>query len=375
MAIIFVFFISANTICLHCTTKMNKLLHKLSHMICSIIKSSSQLNPLLFLIFLVLPSYWPFMLLLSPLSPSFALCRSFITALVVEFALSRLVLPSNHRHHIPSISLSWKVIWSSCCYCFIAVIQSIVLLRRSGALSVYRSSPAAVAMDFALDYLMLYHIVRLFDSLIIVALLWRFEALSVYRLPLAIVVVEFTLVCLLFLSNCHSCIWFALLNCKVIRSFCCCCFVAMFRHSICVNVSWTPPRLRLRVDWKGNRSLNTSKRHHGRRGCSPFVSTQSHFSPNSSPTLQIHSVDLPLVYLSNVVHTSSFFCRLNPPSTVISTQRSARFALPSRFTASIDTTSPPISRLSRVRLSAPIHTLVTRLSRSPLSMHLLTHWR
>ncbi len=56
-----------------------------------------------------------------------------------------------------------------------------------------------------------------------------------------------------------------------------------------------------------------------------------------------------------MVYTSSFFCRLTPPSTVISTRRFACLALLSRLTAFIDTISPPILRSLRVRLSAPIH--------------------
>ncbi len=101
-AIVYVFFISANTICLHRITKMNKLLHKLSRMICFITKSNSQLNPLLFSVFLAPSSCWPFMLLLLPLSLSFALRRSSIAALAVEFVLSCLILLLNCRHCIPS---------------------------------------------------------------------------------------------------------------------------------------------------------------------------------------------------------------------------------------------------------------------------------
>lgn len=46
---------------------------------------------------------------------------------------------------------------------------------------------------------------------------------------------------------------------------------------------------------------------------------------------------------------------LTPLSTVISTWKSARLVLSRHSVAAIDTTSPPISRSSLVRLSAPIH--------------------
>ncbi len=61
------------------------------------------------------------------------------------------------------------------------------------------------------------------------------------------------------------------------------------------------------------------------------------------------------MYFSNVVCTSSFFCRLTPLSTMISTRRSACLALPSRPAASIDSTSPSISRSTCVRFLALIH--------------------
>ncbi len=229
------------------------------------------------------------------------------------------------------------------------MIRGVVLLRHSRALSVCRPSPAAVEVDFALGCLMLHWVIRLFNSLVIIALLWRFGALSVCRLSLAVVAVEFALSRLVLLSNCRSCIRFASLSCRVIWSFCRHCFITTFGRSIYVNVSWTPLRLRLRVDWKGNRSLNTLKYRHGQRSRFLFVCTQSHFSPDSSPTPQTRSVDLPLVYLSNSVRTSSFFCRLTPLSMVISTRRSTCLALLSCSVASINTTSPPISRSPRCK--------------------------
>ncbi len=106
-----------------------------------------------------------------------------------------------------------------------------------GALSVCRPSPADLAVDFALSRLVLYRVIRLFGFLIVVTSLRRSGVLSVCHLPLAAVAVEFALGCLVLLSNCRSCIRFALLSCRVIRSFCHRCFVATFRHYICVNVS------------------------------------------------------------------------------------------------------------------------------------------
>ncbi len=163
--------------------------------------------------------------------------RSSIAAVAVKFAFGRLVLQSNHRYCIPSTLASCKVIWSSCHCCFVVVIRGVVSLRRSGALSVCRQSPATVAVDFASGRLVLHQVVRSFGCLVVVALLRRSGALSMCRLPLATVAVEFTLGCLVLLSNRRSCIRFASLSCRVIRSFCHCYFVVMFRRSICVNVS------------------------------------------------------------------------------------------------------------------------------------------
>ncbi len=108
---------------------------------------------------------------------------------------------------------------------------------RSGVLSVCRLSPAAMAVDFALSHLVLHQVVKSFGSLVIIALLRRSGALSVCHLSLATVAVEFALGHLVLLSNRHSCIRFASLSCRVIRSFCCRCFVVAFRRSLCVNVS------------------------------------------------------------------------------------------------------------------------------------------
>ncbi len=79
-------------------------------------------------------------------------------------------------------------------------------VRRSGALSVCRPSPAAVAVDFASGRLILHRVIRLFGFLVVVALLRRSGALSVCRLPLAIIIVEFASSCLVLLSNRRSCI-------------------------------------------------------------------------------------------------------------------------------------------------------------------------
>ncbi len=117
-------------------------------------------------------------------------------------------------------------------------------LRRSGALSVCRLPLAAVAMEFASGFLVLLscrscirfaslscRVIRSF-----VALLRRSGTLSVCRLPLVAVAVEFALDFLVLLS-CRSFIQFVSLSCRVIRSFCRRCFVAALRRSICVNVS------------------------------------------------------------------------------------------------------------------------------------------
>ena len=53
----------------------------------------------------------------------------------------------------------------------------------------------------------------------------------------AAVAAEFALSCLMLLSNCRSCIQSALFSYRVILSFCCCYFVAVFRHFICVNIN------------------------------------------------------------------------------------------------------------------------------------------
>ena len=172
------------------------------------------------------------------LSPSFLLRRLSIAAVAVEFAFGCLMLQSICRHRIPSTSSSCKVIWSSCCCCFVAGIRDVVSLWRSGALSVYYPSLTTVAVDFAPDCLILYQVVRLFNSVVVVALLRHSETLSVCHLPLAAVVVEFALGCLVLLSNCRSCIQFTLLSCRIIRFFCRHCFhIAAFWRFIYVNVS------------------------------------------------------------------------------------------------------------------------------------------
>ncbi len=101
-------------------------------------------------------------------------------------------------------------------------------MRRSGALSVCRPSPATVAVDFALGHLVLYRVVRLFGFFVVVASLRYFGALSVCRLFLTVVAVEFALGHLVLLSNRRSCIQFASLSCRVIWSFCRRC---LLRHS------------------------------------------------------------------------------------------------------------------------------------------------
>ncbi len=117
------------------------------------------------------------------------------------------------------------------------MIRGVVSLRRSGALSVCRPSPATVTVDFASGRLVLHRVVKLFGSLVVVASYRCSEALSIYRLSLAAMAVEFALGHLMLLSNRRSCIRFVLLSCRVIWSFCRHCFVAVFWHSICVNVS------------------------------------------------------------------------------------------------------------------------------------------
>ena len=155
---------------------MNKLLYKLSRIICFITKSSSQLNPpALFNFFLstnLLAIYAVFIAFV--LSPSFSSRRPSIAAVVVEFAFGRLVLQSNRLYRIPSASSSYKVIWSTCHCCFVAVIWSVLSLRRSEALSVCRLSPSAMAVDFALGRLVHHKILMLFCSLVVVTLFRRF---------------------------------------------------------------------------------------------------------------------------------------------------------------------------------------------------------
>ncbi len=178
MAIICVFFISANNICLHCITKMNKLLHKLSCIICFITKSSSQLNPLLFSVFLSLPTYWLFML--------FSLLLCFL-------------LLSRHAIHL-SLLWQWNLLW------FV----------------LYFNQIAAIVNN------LLYQVVRLFGLFVIVVSLQRSGILSVYRQSIAAVVVEFTSDCLVVLSNCRHSIRSVLWNCRVIWSFCHYCFIEAF---------------------------------------------------------------------------------------------------------------------------------------------------
>ncbi len=121
-AIICAFFISANNICLHRTTKMNKLLHKLSCIIRFITKSSSQLNLLLFLVFLTPPTYWLFMLLSLPVC-SFFSRHLFIAAIAVEFVSDCLMFQSNCHHCIWFVISSCNVIWSFYYCCFIVAFR------------------------------------------------------------------------------------------------------------------------------------------------------------------------------------------------------------------------------------------------------------
>lgn len=173
-----------------------------------------------------------------------------------------------------------------------------------------RSFLTTMEVEFVLSCPVLCQVISLFDLLVIVALLQCYEALFVCRLSLATVAVEFALGCLVLLLICYSYIRSALLSCKVIWFFCGCCFIATFLLSVYINVNLNPSRLKLRVDWKWNRSLNISKHCYGWRGCSPSVSIQTHFSLNYTSTPQIRSADHPLVYLSNLVCTSSFFASL-----------------------------------------------------------------
>ncbi len=107
-------------------------------------------------------------------------------------------------------------------------------LLRCGVPGLCRPSPAAVVVDFALGRLVLHRVVKLFGSLVVVASLWRSGALSVCRLPLAAMAVKFALGFLVLLSR-RSCIRFALLSCRVIRSF-----VALLRRSRALSVCRLP---------------------------------------------------------------------------------------------------------------------------------------
>ena len=111
-AIIYVFFINANTICLHRTTKMNNLPNKLSCMNYYIIKSNSQLNPPFFSVFLIPSNYWVFMLLLLPLYSFFftSHCPSIIIAIAIKFALGRHVHLLNCHNCIRFSLSNYKVI-------------------------------------------------------------------------------------------------------------------------------------------------------------------------------------------------------------------------------------------------------------------------
>lgn len=168
-AIICIFFINANNIYLHCTTKINKLLHKLSCIIYYITKSNSQLNLPLFSVFLTPLSCWLFMLLSLPLYSFFFLSYT------IHLMLLR----------------QWNLLWVVLCFYQIAIII----------------------------YSLLHWVIKV--------------------------------------------IWF----------FCYYCFIAALWHSVYINVSWLPSRLKLRVDLKGNRSLNTLKNCHSWHSGSLFVFT------------------------------------------------------------------------------------------------------
>ena len=118
------------------------------------------------------------------------------------------------------------------------------------------------------------------------------RSLALHRPPITAAVVESTLGYLVLLSNCHYCIWSALSSCKgylVFLLLLLYCGVLAFCLCKCqLNLFC----LRLRVDLKRNRFLITPKSCHSQRSRSPFVSTPSYFSPNSSPTPQTHPTDL-----------------------------------------------------------------------------------
>ncbi len=99
-----------------------------------------------------------------------------------------------------------------------------------GVLGLCRPSPAAMAVDFASGHLVLHRVVKLFGCLVIVASLRRSGALSVCCLLLAAVAMEFASGFLVLLSR-RSCIRFASLSSRVIRSF-----VALLRRSGILSV-------------------------------------------------------------------------------------------------------------------------------------------
>lgn len=110
--LLYKFFISANTICLYCSIKINKLLHNLIYMICFIIKSSSQLNFLLISIFFCSTKLLIIYIVVIAFIFSFssALCRLYITIMAVKFVSDRFIFQSNYYYHKQSSLSSCKVV-------------------------------------------------------------------------------------------------------------------------------------------------------------------------------------------------------------------------------------------------------------------------
>ena len=211
-AIICVFYISANDICLHRTTKIDKLLYKLSCMICYITMSNSYLNPPYFSVFFfstkLLAVY--VVIIAFVFSDFLTLHRPPIAAIVVESALGHLVLLFNCYHHIWSALLNCKI------------------------------------------YLVFVVIAFVFSC-----------SLALHHPPIAAAEVKSTLGCLVLLSNCCYCIRSALSSCKgylIFLSLLFCCGVSAFCLYKCQLNSFC---LKLRVDLKKNKSLTTPKSCHG----------------------------------------------------------------------------------------------------------------
>ena len=175
----------------------------------------------------------------------------------------------------------------------------------SYSLILYHAPIVAAAVKSALNCLILLsncrHCIRSAllsckDYLVFVVIAFVFFRSFALHYPLiTAMAMKSALGCLVLLSNCRHCIRSASLNCKGYLVFLLLllhCGISVFCRFKCqLNLF----HLRLRINLKRNRSLITSKNRHGQRGRFLFVSTQSHFSPNSSSITQTGPADLPLM--------------------------------------------------------------------------------